>query len=223
MRIRININQWYIESPNRISVFYIVIFLILTFSSCTKSKNSVCLISDEFKSYVIFDSGSYWVYRNTDGIYDSISVDSTKSDIYTGVESTLSTEVIYVYLNSSISGKMIFSSICGSSAVEQRENCEENSSSFTRHFTNGLLLDYYFCCCPSDTNNSYLTKYLGIDSATVNSIFYPKLRKFELDSVNVSSLKYLLYAKDIGLVKYQDYNGIIWELIDYKTIRFKEN
>ena len=52
-----------------------IIYLLLNGADCSKSKNEpTCYISEEFKSYGIFNEGSYWIFQDQFNNSDTVAV-----------------------------------------------------------------------------------------------------------------------------------------------------
>jgi len=196
-----------------------LVFLVFNCADCSGvKKEPSCNISNEFKSYVIFGVGSYWVYKSDEGILDTTKIISIERTIYDG-PSMYPTESFRIYKNSSLKGDLLFEATCGSASVGDRHGCDENTTAYI-FINTEYLQEYFFCCCEPDSNSIYANHYLGEDSVTINNIFYSHLKKFFNDSLNAETIKLLYYAKGIGLVKYEDYQENNWELIEHSIIEY---
>ncbi len=177
------------------------IFILFNNANCSKKETEpVYYISDELKSYVIFNKGSFWIYQNQNGIKDTVSITNLNQVIIDNPHGQ-PFEKIFITKSSTITGSEKFFSMCNYDRY-----CFYSSSISTPYS--------FFCCCEPNTKYSGLT-YKGVVDLTIHNDYFPEALYFVSDSTHTKSLKDLYYAKNIGLIKYNDYENNEWDLIKY--------
>lgn len=191
----------------------ILVFGLFHRADCSReSQEPVCYMSDEFKEYIVFGSGSFWIYQHQAGYLDTVIVQDAEIEV-SDSPYNYPAEIFSYYRNSSMRGREYFLAQCESDRI----GCSGLSSLAGGKFWPIM----FFCCCEEALKVGNLT-YLGIDSMTIHGIHFPELKYFESDSLYPNSYHLLHYAKGIGLVKYTDYYGDEWELIEFslnKSVR----
>lgn len=190
-------------------------------------------ISDKFKEYSLFQSGSMWVYQNElSGILDTVIVDSIdtyigyygldeyKNEIYKyeAIDIFLLSDTNINYEKLELSGN---NSTVGENGMNEVFRLYENAD-YRRVFAPeqdiGVIYNYggrtgYY------QNVEFLNSY-SISGHTFNNVFHSKL----IDSTNINEIiNYHYYiAKNYGIIrqeKYQNNDSIIWNLHDWEIIQ----
>lgn len=189
--------------------------ILLGLAACSKGEdekkeNATCYLSDEFKSYTVFNEGSYWIFCNQDSIMDTITLTDSKFYIDNYPNGYPSEKYQKVLSSSRIQeiGEPFFG-VCEDIDDTNCRNYNRLGGGFTRSLV-------FFCACEEGTRIENLT-YVNTDSATINGVLYNEVKFFESDTTSFYQYthRFLLYAKDIGLIKYKDYKGNTWEIIAY--------
>lgn len=190
------------------SMMFLSVFILFCNADCAnKDKEPTCYLSEEFKSYVIFGEKSQWIYQNQIGELDTIKIISTEHLIQDGPHS-YPTERFNIETSSNLNGNKKDLALCqtGNGAL----NCQEYNS-YSSIYTSPT---YFFCCCEEGTTIDNLT-FIKKDTIKLGGELIENVRIFVSDSISPKSYKTLYYAKDIGLVKFDDYQNNQWILISY--------
>jgi len=192
-------------------------------------------MSDEFKSYSIFPEGSYWVYEEVySGFIDTLIVESVSLEFQSEhSESNIKVENGNIKYQTKLSGKII-GHIATTKSLSN--NCGPMSSIKIFNSTQDIVnnggdqfLDVgnqFFCCCDLGSQNWFdpINEYSGeIDSISVGNMNFESIRLFTAvvdDSIfleqNPGLVHKSYFAKSIGLIKWEQFNGNIWEIRDFK-------
>lgn len=188
---------------------------IIILSSCCQHADRYS-VTDDFKQYIYFPEGSYWVYKNQFNNYDTLTITNivSKYEKY-NAESCDEFEKITIDYNSSSKGEI---------------------TRYTSH-TNA-----FFTLCEYNTANSYFNeltdfgknlknenKVLGCltaiewliqDTVEVNhKYFFNVYVNKTISDIPTTIVDYpflCYFSKNIGLIKKELQNGEVWELVDYK-------
>ncbi len=191
-------------------------------------------LSDEFKSFTIFPEGSYWVYEKlNDGFIDTMIVEKVSLEFQSEhAESNVKVESGSIQYQTRLSGKIV-GWIRNSSYSESCNTMSSiliyNSTHDTLNTAGGQFLDIgneFFCCCNPGSKSLFdpIHEYSGIiDSISVSGINYFNVRLFTTiidDSLfiqqNPGLVKKSYFAKNIGLIKWEQFNGNEWEVRDFR-------
>lgn len=202
-----------------VSIITSVIILLtsaLSCSNCERNENvPIYYMSDEFKSYVVFPKGSYWVYEEVssqalDSVYlyrSTIEIKNESDKLGYNYQEFLG---IYKssYLSDSISGFAY----------------PEFDDQKFYEYTEGSLSDFlnrpiiFF----GDNSVGYKHKYTDdftveyeafLESMEIQGEVYGNVKVFKH---NIQYFSYqserIYFAKDIGIIKRELFNGQVWEL-----------
>jgi len=193
----------------RNSIFLVAFFLLAGADCSRPGSEPTCYISEEFKSYVIFNQGSNWIYIDQNQNKDTVEIVNLEKSIEDGPY-TYPHEKYIITVWSSIRGEEKSFSQCVSNS---RIGCDGFSILSGRHDLS------FFCCCEEGTQEGTLTSLRLLDSLVISNSMYYNIRVFESDSLSLQVNKKLYYAKNIGLIKYEDFDDNIWELVKYDVFQ----
>jgi hypothetical protein len=196
-------------------------------------------MSEDLKSYLWSNIGSYWIYKNTKtGDLDTHIIRSFYFDSILVKGNQLRTQHITVYYD--YLSKSFYSTFIKSFFYDYSNYNSPNAESFnngrnllTKEGNGSFIQPFYypfqFTSVPGAGTGSSNTTYIGMDSTlTIQGKTYYNVAKFDIDSDGVWSKTYpytttgskYYWAKDLGLVKrtatHRDEN---WELIEYNIIK----
>jgi hypothetical protein len=200
---------------NKISLLFLLAPLFLSHSSCT-CDGGCCdncpsyHMDQEFKDYLVFSQGSYWVYQDSATLnIDSINLYSQNLEMadyrrHYGYYA----EHLEQKFSSSFNNNTIIKS-GGADEYSLYHSCllfEEEGISF---FTNKDIGD-------SIGRNNTL-KYVSFDvTKNIEGVDYSSVKAFEnLLQKNISQPRKIYYAKQKGIVRKELFNGEVWNLIRY--------
>lgn len=202
--------------------------LFMVFNSC--KEDEYIYLSEEFKSYVIFPEGTYWVYEEIkSGFIDTLNIEEVSISFGSGhSESHTQYESGVIEYNTSRSGLIHGyispkASIYGCSSYHDLLTANKNEDFVEIDSVYMGLNLCFFCCCDTGIVMSIGTKYLGmIDTMIINSLVFEKVMNFSnvsYDSLEIfqhpNRARKSYYAKNIGLIKWEQFNGNVWEIRDY--------
>jgi hypothetical protein len=206
--------------------YIILISVILLLSAnkgctpaCNKDELPTYLMDENFKSYVDFPVGSYWIYQE---ISDNKLIDSVR----------ILKRMYYIDNSGKVAGfkydlfdLRIFSSY---------SNIEMNGVGVAKFYINdGSTYTEVPAISGSDNTQFFSTqkgvgfelsvsdgsKVLYKDSLltyTVNNVSYPQVKVFEnLIESYATQPRVIYYAKNVGVIRKELFNGQIWELQRY--------
>jgi hypothetical protein len=200
---------------------FILVVISVTCSTCDfgPKHGPTYLMSDEFKRYIVFPKGSYWVYEevNSNSI-DSVNLYRSELEMIDGMS-----KLGYSYQRF----------IGGSSSSFSPEDS-------VRYFGRPSFQDQNYYILEQFRLNDYLTSpYVFFDNKSVgfefrytdnitlvyedfipelemNGITYSDVKVF---STNIQFFSYqsqrIFYAKDVGMIKRELFNGQVWQLKRY--------
>lgn len=197
----------------------------IAFSSCKEkfecNANNNVPIPQIMKDYFHYKEGTWWVYKNVkNNTYDSMWVFQSSSNYYQGdgKEGFGSTDKCYEHAVIGINNKktkdfmrwdlanistdeksrFIFS-------ISWRDTSTTANKGIDLRFTNGIL----------ENEPLHPVKYNLLDSVVIQNIKYKELMERNSYNYFYDNIKYRLFAKNIGLVKYVDRDSNQWELLKY--------
>ena len=189
------------------AIAFLLIFILFNQADCSHKEKTLISISDEFKSYIVFQEGSQWIYENQTGERDTVVLKDIEEYMQESPYN-VTTEAINITKVSSLYGEE------KTYAQSQEINIDCDHYSIYSSVYHSPV--YFFCCCEEGKKVENL-KYLGnIDSLTIGAHQFYQIRHFESDSINLQAIKNFYYAKDIGLIQYQDFDKNEWKLIDFR-------
>jgi hypothetical protein len=188
--------------------------------SCNKDELPTYLMDENFKSYVDFPVGSYWTYQEISDIKLIDSIYLFKREYFVDNSGTLS-------YNSDL-----FSSKYSSSYYKDTSNASGSGIDLSyinifsyREFPLKISLAYNTQYFSGEKGVGYIytpndaSKILYKDSLaafTVNSVSYPQVKVFENLIKNYDRQPRVIhYAKNVGVIRKELFNGQIWELQRY--------
>ncbi|NOX46189.1 MAG: hypothetical protein GXO89_04345 [Chlorobi bacterium] len=205
----------------------IALVQIISLSSC--GKKEYFPLSDEFKSFAVFPVGSYWVYEEINsGFVDTMTVKEVSIEYEVRAESNRYYEQGYIHYRTRKSG-LIIGSISNTSP---NSNCGYLNSLLLRNSTDTLHSEFldvdneFFCCCEPGSKSWFnpMFKYSGvIDTVTAGGYKFQNARAFSNTIEDTAYLeqfpgtvKISYFAKNVGLIKWEQFNGNVWELKEFK-------
>ncbi|MEZ5195734.1 MAG: hypothetical protein R2764_04875 [Bacteroidales bacterium] len=212
-------------------IILIILIQVLGLASCQKPE--FIYLSDEFKSFTVFPVGSYWVYEEINsGFVDTLKVDKVSLDFgHLHSESNVLAEKGSIKFSTAFSGTKI-----GLIGATEYSECLSYSSCYmynsepdTVYNPAGEYLNLgceFFCCCDSGTKSrAFFFKYSGIiDTLSVGQRTFFDVRLFSNvieDSLYLQQdtglVKRYYFVKYVGLVKWEQYNGKVWEVRNFET------
>lgn len=185
-----------------IRIFQFLI-LIFSFSSCIielDKENKVCdsyKFSDEYKSYVMYNEGSYWIYKDS---------------LYNKVDSVVLLEQ-FLYLEDNCEAKSryeekLYQKIYSSYFSVHKDFYEVYSSSYdSRYYTLGT---------------AYPMGHFWVSDSLLDSLKISDKWYYDVMVVELPSTTKYYWAKNIGLIRkslrypYNNDTTILFDLVDYK-------
>lgn len=193
-----------------------VLFILLNNADCSRSKNEpTSYFSDEFKSYVIFNEGSSWVYGNQFNDRDTVVLSSVEHS-FIDLPYSYPAERFELTTTSTINEEKKYLAQCNGG---NELSCSNFSILAQRDFYPLL----FFCCCDEGFKDENLQFVNQLDSIEINDEMYFDIKIFKSDSIDSQSLSTLYYAKNIGLIQYEDYNSNVWKLLDHNIFHGYSN
>lgn len=218
-------------------LFIIFAFVqIISLTSC--GKKEYFHLSDEFKSFAIFPVGSYWVYEEINsGFIDTMTVEKVSIEFEVRAESNKYYERGSIHYRTCKSG-LIIGLV---SNTKPNNDCSYINSIFLYNSTqnsldtlNNKFIDVgneYFCCCEVGSKGwfSPMFEYSGVvDTIMAGGHKYKNAWAFENtieDSIYLeqipSTVMISYFANNVGLIKWEQFNGDVWELKEYKINKKK--
>ena len=192
------------------------ILVFMAIYSCKKTEPEHFYISDAFKRWTVFQTGSYWIFQNDSTLAkDSVFVKANPTSI--DVPSPFAKDnFTHEQINMSYSSKFFYSSMINLEYSGQQATFYIYTYNFGSYMLIASSLDnfipYY-----ENTQEGSVYKVLSSDS-----VFYLGLQKFynvvsTQHSFNGKSLT-CWFAKDIGLIKVVGENtnpGYSWRVLRY--------
>ncbi len=212
---------------NRIISSLLLILCAYLIVSCSKS-NFECSsantvnIPQVMKDYFYYKEGSWWVYKNIkNNTYDSMWVFQSTFNSYRGEgkEGFGLTNKCYEQARSAIrtiTNVDLMSFRISNVVTDERERFR--FSIFWRDPFNGLEKDFNLFFTNGTLEKIDLARPIIIttlDTLIVQNNSYNGLIEVDASSFFYDNIKYRLFAKNIGLVKYIDRDSNHWELIRY--------
>lgn len=189
------------------NLLLIALYALINSADCSMRKETICHISNELKSYVIFNKGSYWIYQNQLGYRDTVKIQNIKFSIIDMVYSN-PVERYEISIKSSLIYETKYIAQC---STGNEISCGNLNFLVTNNFSNIL----FFCGCDEGKEYQNLQFIEQIDSLYFYDEMFYNIKVFKSDSINNSSLSKLYYAKGVGLIKYEDFNSNVWQLMNY--------
>ena len=187
-----------------------ILLMVILLSNCDKKNKEplYCLMQQEFKDYTVFTEGDYWVYMNNIGVKDSIVL------IKQTITQETNNEVKYNYLHQLFLKNE-------SDTFRQITNFISNRCEYNLQNNNSILFFY-----PAVIGNyssmglyqNYELKLVTIlDSMEMYNKVYRDIMIFEDTISSYYDFKKIYYSRNIGLIKKEEFDGTIWELINYNV------
>ncbi len=192
-------------------------------ADCSHKRGDAVYFTDEFKSYMIFDEGSFWIYENQEGERDTVVIKNVERKINSNFTmGNRYEENFYIKKHSSKYGNI-------KDRANQSFPCEPEGVYHSTFFdTLNINNLFYLCDDSSAMYSDRRMKFKGmVDSMIVNEETFRKVKIFEYDSINMTNYfqgkmpvpRMFYYAFNVGLIKYDDYDNNQWNLIKY-NVRF---
>lgn len=209
-----------------LALLLIIILILCLQSSCKEefecSSSNTVNIPQIMKDYFYYKEGTWWVYKNIkNNTYDSMWVSQNSSNNYRGegkegfgssdrcYEQTRS--VISSFSNSDLMSFRISNIITDEKErfrfiIFWRDPSNGLGKDFNLFFTNGIL-EMVDPIRPLIVNT--------LDSINVQNNIFNSLIEVDTRNFYYDNIKYRLFARNIGLIKYIDKDSNQWELIKH--------
>jgi hypothetical protein len=202
----------------------LVLLFLLTISGCCfecKDKNTPTYLMDgDFKDYLYFPVGSYWVYTDNAGNNDSIYLYLQNHEInsrqtaYRFNFEQFSQNFSSSYFKDTLLGGAMAMKSYDTVLFTYTEGFISNSPSlqFFDKKNPGYVMDF--------ADNSAV-KYVGLfPSYYANGIKYEDVKAFEnLIATDPNLPRKIYYARNIGAIRKELFNGQVWEIKRYHINR----
>ncbi len=199
---------------------YLIIFIITSLftNSCSLFEKNIPTYHFDpiFREYVIFPIGSYWVYKE---------INLVKTDsLYLDNQTIYVTDKLYKYksefarqaLNSSYDqigfvGWCYATDTTSSSISYYKEQSRISQTGIDKVFFKGKIGEVFELGGPT------ITKYEALyDTLSVNKVVYNQVRVYTILKQSFDKqTKRVYYAKNVGVIKKELFNGEVWELKKY--------
>jgi hypothetical protein len=177
------------------------------------------LMDQDFKDYTLFPVGSYWIYASGSGEIDSVYL--YRQDI--GIDES---RKIFPFncegFNQNLGSSYFADTLFGGGGVSLRSNDTTFYIYAERYLSNFLITNVQFFnqAKPGEslvfTSASELRYLSELDSYFIGKIEYTHVRAFEnLIPTEARLPKKIFYARGIGIIRKELYNGQIWNLKRY--------
>ena len=184
----------------------ITISSLLVFTSCPPKRETLYM-TDEFKSYVMFPTGSYWIYEDSlSGIIDSNYLQGQRISIIESDDYNINFEYLVQYYSNDGDFNISGGNVVGI------DNTNNKLILFYR-----LSITGEFCSDIMINETIWGLSYVGYyEEFILNENIYKSVKVFICGRI------ILYWAKDIGLIRFEKYSTIndpdpleIWNLIRY--------
>ncbi len=196
-------------------LYFFLLLPVLYFTGCCSNPVKY-IVSSDFKRYFIFPDGSYWVYKNQSGEFDTLILKSHTSTFVSdpGPESCSEHEFIECEYEISYSSSKTMTNI---SAWDNESSSFYDISSFFPEFASDTSEAFQF-------GQKYNYNKDFISEMVIQGVKYTNVNSIEIDITHYSNINgnqpiYGYFVRDIGLVKRVLYDGTNWELVDYKIYK----
>lgn len=201
-------------------LFILMLFICSTFQGCKKDPKPTYYLDQELKDYCYFTKGSYWVYEDTlNNFHDSEIVLESSFEKVEIKNYNLILEVLLVKYKSDFWNTIITSN--GNPSIS------DLSASECVNYWGDPNIQSYDCryVSYSDSNkilnpieNSKIRFFNKLDSLTLNNKTYFNVKIFQNKTqTSAQTIKFIWYAKNIGIIKKEMFDGKVWLLKDYNV------
>jgi len=199
----------------QINILFFPLLMIFFLGSCCKDAETF-MVPENFKQYFYFPIGSWWVYKNQNNAYDTVTISYVESKIVKeNPEGCIEYEEITIKYQSSQFGTL---RITSNRIYDFFTLCEYTSPHyyFTEltdfgTYTNG---EQKAQSCSSEIE-WWIEDTVIINNKNYYDVVVNKTTSFIPPSITDFPIKGY-FKENIGLVKRELQNGEIWELVDYK-------
>jgi len=208
----------------------------LMFLNMDCNKNDECEVitqaPQEFLDYWFFPVGSWWVYKNQDGEFDTVTCTIRESNFYTPDDANGLIPCLYYYICYYKHSNKHYFPDTGMYNTHKIQGVSSNNGIYwnllASNSNNYYYFEYFFKYPFNirDTidylkigSDKYLSIIEGNDSFTINNNkIYDVVRIFHFnDKLEAKDYrKYIWIGINIGIIKVQYSFGDFWELLDYK-------
>lgn len=198
----------------RLTVFFSLFVTVALFSGCCPSPETYDIPAD-FKPYIYFPEGSYWIYRSQDNEFDTLRLVSLDNTI-----SNSNTEKCVSFLNIDADYK-------SSGMGEFNSRTSWNGNSMILYCCSSMNKSYFNETSNFVKNGAGEPKFSGCNttctweiesSVMVNTVEYKDVFVVRTSDIPDTYLQYPVvcyYAKNVGLIKKELRDGTTWELVRY--------
>jgi hypothetical protein len=183
------------------------------------------LMSQEFKDYTLFEEGSKWVYQELNNNWlDTIEIMKQEIKTYNVPELQGNFESFGRTLKSSFFPEITDDLISGgtaeflaypANACAYSETYRSNIFATSNQFFSDKEIGATFTIAGGQVFTTY-KEYL--ESYTLGKLTFQKVKVFEMNFEQDSRLpRKVYYAKNVGLIRKELWNGQVWNLVDYEV------
>lgn len=204
-----------------VRVLILVLFVVQSIS-CEQTQHPTFRMNSDFKDFVLFPVGSHWIYgqdgnTNRDSIYlssQNMTINETRRAYPFNFEQFQQSMYTSFYDDSLLGfgGAVSYedTSVCFVFTEGYLSNSQERNLQFyTRHKVGTTLQ------LTEATGATYLD---SLSNYTVNGIKYSDVRVFECpDFRGPLMTKKIYYARGVGVIRKELFNGQVWNLLRYKV------
>lgn len=195
-------------------ILLILLLPLLLGSNCCKKNKKTYYMDQEFKDYIVFNSGSYWVYQDSldSSKIDSVTLTSQEIEIVETKHFDFDYEAIYQNYYSTKSTYLTNGNVIGG------ELDKTNLSSYI--FSIGGITHFFSQASIGEINDVELLYENYLDSININNNAFNKVKIFKFQEDYISNYpEKIYYSSHVGIIKKEMYDGTVWELIRYNIVQ----
>lgn len=210
------IQSFFHSSIHRLKFFCILLVLPCLALECNPDKDEeekpTYYMSEEFKDYVLFPEGSWWVYENQRGQTDTLKIIWQEKKVINSRKFSSKVEGFQHHLYSSYFKDTLFGGgqapFGGEGQIGYNRGLKYNTS--YQFFTAKDTGDTYYY-------NSKEAKYIReIDTFCIKKIVYKDVKVFKtFQKKYPQQPKRIYWAKDVGIIKKVLFDSTVWKLKNY--------
>lgn len=213
------------------NIFVLFVFLLISISSCKKELPHYP-ISDDMKQFFAYQKGSYWIYQNDstmmlDSTYVNLYAISSHDNLYSGK----TRELITMCFSSYFLNDFQIGYNCPGPNCLTIANVYSGSGGDVLKFSPGPIA--FAASWPSNTEikmqdciGNYIFSYRIIPEISINNNHFENVIISRISSIDSSSnpqffFREILFAKQIGIIKYVETYTYLNTHRSFSIIRFK--
>lgn len=202
----------------------IICLLTLVFFCCKDKERQTIYIDQETKDYCDFKTGSWWIYKEEkSGIVDTISVYNYENKIvsieelsHVDFEQTRAFTIWSLYGHDLTKASPLIK-IAADDGINIKATVEEQYP----YAISYPSIIYYTLVTIGSKIEIYAgdeIKYENYhDSMELQGRTYYQVKEFSTSAFSSKKQKSIFWAKNIGRIRYETFDGEIWNLINYKV------